>query len=219
MNADLLSVQFGVLILIAGVLVLSSRGDARRRLESLTRKKALNAEAEGSAVLIASLAALVRNGSGLVEAYEELSDRRFATEEVTYDRVHTMLREWCLPAEQDEGMEAIAVALVASYRLSADSGCRPSDCLRVVADMQKRQAAMKDARDGAFAMPRATVKLLSGLPILTVFLGELMGAHPLFFLFRPGAGLGCLVVGTCFYCAGLIWMRGLLDGLEKGESL
>lgn len=219
MNADLLSIQFGVLILLAGVLVLSSRGDARRRLGSLTRKKALNAEAEGSAVLIASLVALVRNGSGLVEAYEELSGRRFATKEVTYDRVHTMLREWCLPDEQDEGMEVIAVALVALYRLSTDSGCRASDCLQVVADMQKRQAAMKDARDGAFAMPRATVKLLSGLPILTVFLGELMGAHPLFFLFQPGAGLGCLVTGTCFYCAGLIWMRGLLNGLEKGESL
>lgn len=215
MNLELVSIQVCVLALAALVLVLPGRSGAKPRLDSLEPVTESRPEPVGSAVLIASLIALVRNGSDLVEAFEELAGRRFATREVTYDRVHTMLLDRSLPAEQGEGMDIIAAALAASYRLSAESGCRASDCLQAVASLQKRQAALDDARDGAFAMPRATVKLLSGLPILTVFLGELMGAHPLAFLFRPGIGLVCLATGTCFYGAGLIWMWALLKGMEK----
>lgn len=219
MNLELVSVQVCVPVLAAFALVLTGRSGAKPRLDSLEPVMESRPEPVGAAVLIASLIALVRNGSDLVEAFEELAGRRFATREVTYDRVHAMLLDCSPPAERGEGMDIIAAALAASYRLSAESGCRASDCLQAVASLQKRQAALDDARDGAFAMPRATVRLLSGLPILTVFLGELLGAHPLAFLFRWGTGLVCLATGTCFYCAGLIWMWVLLKGMGKKGGL
>lgn len=41
----------------------------------------------------------------------------------------------------------------------------------------KRQRLLDDLRANAFAMPKATMKLLMALPLLTVLLGEGMGVH------------------------------------------
>lgn len=62
----------------------------------------------------------------------------------------------------------------------------------------------------AFAMPKATMKLLMALPLLTVLLGEGMGAHSLAFLVSGVKGLACLGFALCCYTFGLIWIRALM---------
>lgn len=167
------------------------------------------------ATLIANLISFVQNGGDLVEAFEDAAGHRFSTRQVTYDRVYAMICDRCLPEDGLAGQETIARALTAVCSLSAESGCRASDCLQAVATMQKRLSDLEEARIRAFSLPKATVKLLSILPFLTVILGQLMGAHPLAYLFKPGMGLVCLGAGSFFYCLGLLWMSSLLRGLSK----
>ena len=79
-----------------------------------------------------------------------------------------------------------------------------------MAESLKRQRLLDDLRTNAFAMPKATVKLLMALPQLTVLLGEGMGAHSLAFLVSGVKGLACLGFALCCYTFGLIWIRALM---------
>ena len=78
------------------------------------------------------------------------------------------------------------------------------------AESLKRQRLLDDLRTNAFAMPKATMKLLMALPLLTVLLGEGMGAHSLAFLVSGVKGLACLGFALCCYTFGLIWIRALM---------
>lgn len=79
-----------------------------------------------------------------------------------------------------------------------------------MAESLKRQRLLDDLRTNAFAMPKATVKLLMALPQLTVLLGEGMGAHPLTFLFSGVRGWACLGFACVCYGFGLVWIRALM---------
>ncbi|HLS79407.1 MAG TPA: hypothetical protein VK083_21715 [Nocardia sp.] len=57
----------------------------------------------------------------------------------------------------------------------------------------------------AMAGARATATVLSGLPLLGLALGELMGARPLRVLFTTAAGGVLLPLGAALACAGLLW--------------
>ncbi|WP_040794079.1 type II secretion system F family protein [Nocardia higoensis] len=57
----------------------------------------------------------------------------------------------------------------------------------------------------AMAGARATATVLSGLPLLGLALGQLMGAQPLRVLLTTAAGDVLLPLGAAFACAGLLW--------------
>ncbi|AMO59247.1 type II secretion system protein F [Mycolicibacterium phlei] len=59
---------------------------------------------------------------------------------------------------------------------------------------------------------RTTAVILTGLPLLGVGLGELIGADPLRFLTGPGQWLLVAGVGLC--CAGLWWSDRITAGVE-----
>ena len=103
-----------------------------------------------------------------------------------------------------------AAELHAACRLSLTLGCETGRCLQAVAESLKRQRLLDDLRANAFAMPKATVKLLMALPQLTVLLGEGMGAHPLTFLFSGVRGWTCLGFACVCYGFGLVWIRALM---------
>ena len=105
----------------------------------------------GCVACVASLRASVRRGATLVQAFEELGGTPFATPELG--------------------------ELYAACQLSLTLGCETGRCLQAVAESLKRQRLLDDLRANAFAMPKATVKLLMALPLLTVLLGEGMGAQ------------------------------------------
>ena len=202
---------------IASLALLPHSGGATARLTVMSVRSSAQSDRVGLAVLITSLLAYVDNGGGLVEAFEEASGRRFATREVTWDRVMAMLESRCLPKEQGATLTIMAQALMACYGLSAILGCRASDGLRAVQAMQTRRAALEEAREKAFAVPKATIRLLSILPVLTIIMGELMGARSLAFLCRPGPGTICLILGVAFYALGLVWMHLLRNDLSRED--
>ena len=100
--------------------------------------------------------------------------------------------------------------LHAACTLSLQLGCEMSRCLEAVAASLKRRRLLDDLRANAFAMPQATVKLLMALPLLTVMLGECMGAHPLRFLVEDVKGWMCLGFAGCCYAVGWYWIRRLM---------
>lgn len=128
------------------------------------------------------LRASVRSGATLVQAFEELGGTPFATPELTRLRITMVIRSRCPPKEQCGQVERLSGELHAACQLSLTLGCETGRCLQAVAESLKRQRLLDDLRANAFAMPKATVKLLMALPLLTVLLGEGMGAHSLAFL-------------------------------------
>lgn len=200
------------------VLALALRQPARSA--SCSRLMGLGASGQGGlvriglAAVISSLSAYLRNGGGLVGAFEEQAGRSFATRRVSYARARAMLDERRLPQETNDQVEAVAYALVVACRLSVTLGCEASRCLEAVGSAYRRMARLAQAKAAAFAMPKATVKLLTALPLLTLAFGSLLGARPLSFLLKPGAGTLCLALGGSCYLLGLLWMRALLRDLD-----
>lgn len=137
-----------------------------------------------SVACVAALQASVRSGATLVQAFEELGGCAFATPELTRSRIEMVLRCRCPPEEQGGQMRRLSAELYAARQLSMALGCETSRCLAAVLASLKRQRLLNDLRRNAFAMPQATVKLLMALPLLTVLLGEGMGARPLAFPVR-----------------------------------
>ena len=217
MNGETAAWLAAMITSVACLALFPHRGDVAARLKAMSVKPSAQSDRPGLAVLITSLLAFVDNGGGLVEAFEEASGRRFATHEVTRERVMAMLENRCLPQERGPTLTIMAQALMACYGLSAIMGCRASDGLRTVAVMQRRRAALDEAREKAFAVPRATIRLLSILPVLTIIMGEFMGARPLTFLCRPGPGTICLILGAAFYVVGLVWIHQLMKDLGRED--
>lgn len=145
------------------------------------------------------LRASVRSGATLVQAFEELGGTPFATPELTRLRITMVIRSRCPPKEQCGQVERLSGELYAACQLSLTLGCETGRCLQAVAESLKRQRLLDDLRTNAFAMPKATMKLLMALPLLTVLLGEGMGAHSLAFLVSGVKGLACLGFALCCY--------------------
>jgi tight adherence protein B len=95
-------------------------------------------------------------------------------------------------------------------RLSEVLGSRLVESLRVVRTLYEQERRLEDLRAQAFSMPRATVKLLAALPVITLCGGEVLGAHSFAFLTGSAAGWMCCLCGLGLFGAGWMWMRRLL---------
>jgi tight adherence protein B len=108
-----------------------------------------------------------------------------------------------LPAQWDR--------LAVCWQLAADHGLAMSTLMRTaqrdIAERQRFSGHVRSAMAGA----RATAAILAGLPVLSVVLGELVGAHPAAFLLSGHAGGWLLVIGTMLVCGGLLWSDRITD--------
>lgn len=180
-------------------------GAGRRTTAALPRS--------GIAQVLASAIARMAGGGTLVEAFEEQFGGRFAVRRLTPQRLTDLFERRRLPDESRAQSVRAAMGAAAAATVSEELGCRAVPCLEAVLDVYSHMRLMQNMRAQAFAVPQATVGLLSALPAIAVVLGELMGAHPLLFLFGSQRGLVCLVSGGCCYVVGLVWMRALMrDG-------
>ncbi|MCC2732351.1 hypothetical protein LK486_17800, partial [Fusicatenibacter saccharivorans] len=82
-----------------------------------------------------------------------------------------------LPDESRAQSVRAAMGAAAAATVSEELGCRAVPCLEAVLDVYSHMRLMQNMRAQAFAVPQATVGLLSALPAIAVVLGELMGAH------------------------------------------
>jgi tight adherence protein B len=105
--------------------------------------------------------------------------------------------------------------LAVCWRLASEHGLAMSTLMRAAQrDIVERQR-FSDRVMSAMAGARATAAILAGLPVLSVLLGQLIGADPVAFLLGGHAGGWLLVVGITLVCGGLLWSDRITDRLAS----
>lgn len=182
----------------AGVLTLAWR----QEWEAHRLATADLAMAAHTATALRTLVAELRSGAHPVTAAEATAD--------VVPAVADDLRALAAAARLDGELRAPALPELASaWTLARRYGLPMADVL---------DAARRDAEAGlAFARrmraklagPRASAAVLTGLPVVCVLLGEVMGAAPLPVLAGSGPGQLLLVTGSVLLWAGTAWCRAL----------
>ena len=93
--------------------------------------------------------------------------------------------------------------LGACWRVSSRTGAGLAVAVDRLGAGLRARADLDEELASALTAPRATARLLAGLPLLGVLLGTLLGADPLHVLTATPLGLGCLLVGGGLDLAGL----------------
>jgi tight adherence protein B len=89
--------------------------------------------------------------------------------------------------------------------LSSRTGCSLSAVARALEqDLRFRHRQVQELRT-ATAGPRASAVVLAALPVLGLFMGTGVGAHPWTVLTTTGAGQALLVAGVLLEVAGVAW--------------
>ncbi|MER5628536.1 type II secretion system F family protein [Streptosporangium sp. NPDC002544] len=120
-----------------------------------------------------------------------------------------------LAVAPERGGEAFR-ALAACWKVSVTAGAGLAVLVdRVAASLREAQSHRQDVA-AQLAGPRATARLLAGLPILGLLMAAGLGMRPLHFLFGGPAGAGCLVAGLALDAGGLWWTRCLVARAQRG---
>lgn len=100
--------------------------------------------------------------------------------------------------------------LAACLDVAEASGCPLADVLTRFAVQLEAEDDAGDARQTALAGPKATVRLLTWLPVFGLGLGMMLGTDPVGVLLANGVGLAALATGGVLTVAGRIWSSHLV---------
>ncbi|MFG1998409.1 type II secretion system F family protein [Spirillospora sp. NPDC048911] len=104
--------------------------------------------------------------------------------------------------------------LAACWRIGAERGGTLAAVLDGLASALRDEEAQRQDVAAQLAGPRATARLLAGLPLLGLGMAAAMGANPLAFLFGTGPGVCFLTVGLALDAVGLGWTQRLARAAE-----
>ncbi|MHC6593877.1 type II secretion system F family protein [Arthrobacter sp. C152] len=112
---------------------------------------------------------------------------------------------------RDGGREARTWAgQAACFDIAEASGCPLADVLARFAAQLEAEEDADAARQTALAGPKATVRLLTWLPLMGLGLGAALGVDPLATLLGTPLGLAALVAGAALTVAGRLWSARLV---------
>nr|WP_307079995.1 hypothetical protein [Arthrobacter pascens] len=110
-----------------------------------------------------------------------------------------------------EGREPrIWFELAACFDIAEASGCPLADVLTRFAAQLEVEDDAEAARQTALAGPKATVTLLTWLPLMGLGLGIALGVDPLAVLVGTPVGMAALAAGVALTVAGRIWSARLV---------
>ncbi|MEO8330574.1 MAG: hypothetical protein ABI586_11250 [Candidatus Nanopelagicales bacterium] len=191
----------------------------RRLLERASRRGASRARQrsveETNQVIgfTTALAAELRGGSEAYEAWERLwQGSTFRTRGTFGPLGHSLddqpdvpalLRAAASTAPGRLGLERLA----ACWQVAERSGSGLADGLSRIALSLQHESEVATEIEGQLAGPRATVRLLTVLPILALILGQSLGAHPVSVLTTTPYGWLCLTFGTALVALGTRWVN------------
>jgi tight adherence protein B len=104
----------------------------------------------------------------------------------------------------------IWLELAACFDIAEASGCPLADVLARFASQLEVEDDADAARQTALAGPKATVSLLTWLPVMGLGLGMALGVDPLAMLFGTPLGMAALAAGVALTVAGRIWSARLV---------
>lgn len=114
-------------------------------------------------------------------------------------------------AAAEPGREGLG-HLASAWQVAERTGASMAVTLAAVADRLTADQALQATVEAELSAPRATGRLLAGLPFAGIGLGYLLGGDPIAFLTASGFGQLCLAVGVALGCAGLVWSESLAEG-------
>ncbi|ACL41121.1 conserved hypothetical protein [Pseudarthrobacter chlorophenolicus A6] len=100
--------------------------------------------------------------------------------------------------------------LAACFDIAEASGCPLADVLTRFAAQLEVESDADAARQTALAGPKATVTLLTWLPLMGLGLGMALGVDPLAMLLGTPLGLAALLGGAALTVAGRLWSARLV---------
>ncbi|MFI0449125.1 type II secretion system F family protein [Actinomadura sp. 6N118] len=107
--------------------------------------------------------------------------------------------------------------LAACWRIGAERGGTLAAVLDGLASALRDEEAQRQDVAAQLAGPRATARLLAGLPLLGLGMAAALGANPLAFLFGTIPGACCLTVGVGLDITGLWWTQRLAKAAETAR--
>ncbi|HKU02236.1 MAG TPA: hypothetical protein VJQ80_05440 [Arthrobacter sp.] len=114
-----------------------------------------------------------------------------------------------LPARGSEARTWLQLA--ACFDIAEASGCPLADVLTRFAAQLEAEDDADAARQTALAGPKATVRLLTWLPLMGLGLGAALGVDPLATLLGTPLGLAALIGGVVLTAAGRAWSAKLVS--------
>lgn len=104
----------------------------------------------------------------------------------------------------------IWMELAACLDIAETSGCPLADLLTRFAAQLEAEEDSEAARQTALAGPKATVRLLSWLPVFGLGLGMALGVDPVGILLNNFLGVATFAVGLLLTAAGRVWSSRLV---------
>lgn len=117
---------------------------------------------------------------------------------------------WGSPNDNDGKERRIWSEIAACIDVAERSGCPLADILVRYAAQLEAERDSNAARQTALAGPRATVTLLSWLPLLGLGLGTVLGVDPVGVLLGSPFGIAALIAGLLLAGAGRLWSSRLV---------
>ncbi len=119
---------------------------------------------------------------------------------------------------RDPGDAAGLRALAATWAVADVSGAPMGAVLGGLAARLRQDAAARDAAEVALTAPRATARLLAGLPAAGLLLGWAVGADPVGVLTGTTAGAVSGLVGAALAVTGWVWSRRLVTAARQAST-
>jgi tight adherence protein B len=105
--------------------------------------------------------------------------------------------------------------LAGCWRIGIDRGGMLASVVEGLAEALRDEQTHREEVALQLAGPRATARLLAGLPVLGLLMAVALGARPFAFLFGTLPGGLCLGLGTGLDVLGLWWTRRLATAAEE----
>ena len=105
-------------------------------------------------------------------------------------------------------------SLAACWEAGAAAGSGLADAVDRLAASHRAAEEVRGELEVQLAGPRATARMLSGLPLIGIALGMLLGADPLGFLLGSAIGMACLVAGVALTVVGMWWTNRIAARVE-----
>jgi len=105
--------------------------------------------------------------------------------------------------------------LGACWEVGSHSGSGMSAAVGQLLQSSRQNEELRATLEAELAGPRATAKILSGLPLIGLLLGIMLGADPVGWLVGAPIGWGCLVAGVSLTAIGAAWSQRMVRGVER----
>lgn len=127
----------------------------------------------------------------------------------------TMGADTARSLRQDAQHNEQLVSLAACWQVCEMTGSGLALAVERLAESARVAEEVRTELEAQLAGPRATARMLAGLPIIGVLLGMALGGEPLHWLFGTSAGWLCLLTGAGLTCLGLVWTGHIASRVER----